>query len=216
VPTRAVGVLLFLPVPLVLFLFTRAPLGILPSLGVGVLLMATHRLYARPWALARSHSRCLWCGADVAPQAPLAVELAIEEPLGGASWRACREAHARPVRAVLGWAAAYGGFLKLGILGTLGVFLAWGAGSGSGWPVLPEFEHAVAVFRLGIAATVLPLGWLAARAEPAPAASPRAPFPLHVPALVGLRTVLWLFRLVGLLWLAQAALHAARETGILG
>ena len=64
--TRLTGVLLFLPVPLVLFLFTRAPLGILPSLGIGIALVLTHRLYARPWALARAHRRCLWCGADIA------------------------------------------------------------------------------------------------------------------------------------------------------
>ena len=45
---RLLGLLLFLPVPLVLWLFTRQPLSTLASLAVGFALMATHRLYQ--WA----------------------------------------------------------------------------------------------------------------------------------------------------------------------
>jgi hypothetical protein len=211
VATRLTGVLLFLPVPLVLFLFTRAPLGILPSLGIGIALMLTHRLYARPWALAHAHRRCLWCGADIAATAVSAVELVLEDRLGRASWCACREAHARPVRALLAWAAPRRRFLTFGILGTLGVFLAWAAGSQLLAPSRLEGDDAVAFFRLGIAGCVLPLGWLSARSDAASGEAPRSPFPLHVPALVGLRTVLWLFRLVGLLWLAQGSLHVAER-----
>ena len=81
-PTRAIGLLLFLPVPLVLFLFTRAPLGILPSLGIGIALMLTHRFYARPWALARAHRRCLWCGADIAATALSAARARARGPAG--------------------------------------------------------------------------------------------------------------------------------------
>jgi hypothetical protein len=211
VATRLTGVLLFLPVPLVLFLFTRTPLGALPSLAIGIALMLTHRLYARPWALARAHRRCLWCGADIAATALPAADLVLEDPLGRASWFACREAHARPVRAVLAWAAPRRRFLTFGILGTLGVFLAWAAGSQLLAPGRLEHDDAVVFFRLGIAACVLPLGWLSARSDAASGEAPRSPFPLHVPALVGLRTVLWLFRLVGLLWLAQGSLHVAQR-----
>jgi len=216
VPTRLSGVLLFLPVPLVLFLFTRAPLGILPSLGIGIVLMLTHRFYARPWALARAHRRCLWCGAELAATATSAVELVLEDPWGHASWRACREAHAHPVRAVLAWAAPRRRFLTFGIPGALAVFLAWAAGSQFLAPSRLEYDAAVAFFRLGIAACVLPLGWLSARGDTASGEAPRSPFPLHVPALVGLRTVLWLFRLVGLLWFAQGSLHMAGRLGLLG
>ena len=45
---RLLGLLLFLPVPLVLWLFTRQALGTLGSLANGLALTATHRLYARP------------------------------------------------------------------------------------------------------------------------------------------------------------------------
>jgi hypothetical protein len=213
VPARLAGVFLFLPVPLVLFLFTRAPLGILPSLGVGTLLMLSHRVYARPWATARAHQRCLWCGSDlVAPSAP---ELVIDDPLGRTGWRACGDAHALATRVTLAWAARRQAVLKLGILGCLAVFLAWAAASALRGSPSSTFGDAVAFFRFGVALTVLPLGWLAARAASAPVERVRAPFPLHVPALVGLRSVLWLFRLVGLVWLAQGVLHVAQRSGLL-
>ena len=215
-PPRLAGVLLFLPVPLVLFLFTRAPLGILPSLGIGILLMLTHRFYARPWALARAQRRCLWCGADASATPAPAVELAIQDPMGRASWRACGDAHVLAVRAVLAWAARRQAFLKLGILGTLAVFLVWSIASAVRWPIPLAFDDAVAFFRLGIALTVLPLGWLDARTAAEPAEPLRAPFPLHAPALIGLRSTLWLFRLVGLLWLVQASLHIARHASLIG
>jgi len=220
-PTRATGFFLFLPVPLVLFLLTRAPLGTRASLGVSVPLMLTHRLYARPWALGRADRRCLWCGADLPPDAGSSCpELAVAEPSGRATWRACREAHAVPVRRVLAWAERRRSFLAVGIVGTLGLFLLWSAASalvGPGRGVLGlSFDDAVAFFRLGIAAAVLPLGWLAARTSSAAVGPLRSPFPLHVPALVGLRTVLWLFRLVGLLWLAQGTLQLVGRIAVLG
>jgi hypothetical protein len=204
---------LFLPVPLVLLLFTRAPLGILVSLGLGVLLMLTHRLYARPWALARSRSRCLWCGRTLDASRHEAREHELADPLGRATWRTCREAHARALTAVLAWAAARSGALKLGILGSLGVFLAWAAAAALGLPSGARFADAVAFFRLGVAASVLPLGWLAPYASSA--AQQRSPFPLHVPALIGLLSVVWLFRLIGLLWLVQGALHLAERALLL-
>jgi hypothetical protein len=212
VPTRLVGLLLFLPVPLVLFLFTRAPLGILASLAAGVLLMVTHRLYARPWALARARARCLWCGAGIAPTAASAPALAIEDPLGRVEWRACGEAHARSARAVLAWAHRHSGFLKTAILGTLVVFLACGLSVGLGWQHRAAFDDAVACFRLAIAATVLTLAWRAPGADPGDLADVvRSPFPVHLSALVGQWSVLWLFRLVGVLWIAQGALHVSQR-----
>ena len=200
-PARLAGALLFLPVPLVLFLFTRAPFGVLPSLGIGIALVLTHRLYARPWALARARTRCLWCGVDIAATAPSAVALPIEDPLGRAGWCACREAHARAAAAVLAWANRRRDWLKLGVLGTLGVFLAWGLALGFHRQAGTSFEDAVAFFRLGVALSVLPLGWLATRAGSTPIDPARAPFPMHVPALVGL------------LWLAQGAVHVAQSLG---
>ncbi len=56
---RVLGLVLFLPVPTVLLLFTRMPLGPGLSIGLGMLLMVTHRVYARPFALARAGQKDL-------------------------------------------------------------------------------------------------------------------------------------------------------------
>jgi len=203
---RLLGLLLFLPVPLVLFLFTARPLGPWLSLGLGVAIMLTHRFYARPFAVSRGDRRCLWCGgaAGGGPR----VEL--EEPLGRTSWRACGEGHASCLARTLGWAAERSRVLALGILGTLALFLCGAAGAALGWPSWLEPADPVAVFRLGIALTVLPLGWMAGGSQ-AEGPTRRLPFPVHIQALLGTLWVMWLFRLVGLWWLVAALLHLARR-----
>jgi hypothetical protein len=207
--SRLPGLLLFLPVPLVLWLFTQAPLGVGPSLGLGAALMVTHRFYARPYARRRAEGRCLWCGGP-AGGGP---RLQVKEPAGTTAWRACRALHARRLEAVLGWAGRHARSLRLGVLGTLVLFLpgALLADRGRLGPVTAA--DAVAFFRTGIALTVLPLGWLSLRARLPSREAPRVPFPLHIQALVGTLTVVWLFRLVGLLWLGLGLGHALRRLG---
>jgi len=204
---RWAGVLLFLPVPLVLWLFTRQPLGPWASLGLGVLLVLTHRLYARPFALSRAGRRCLWCGSP-AGEGP---GVDVDEPFGRTSWRACGAAHASALARTLGWAAERSRLLAFGILGTLALFLCLSVAAALGRPAWLEAADAVAVLRLGVALTVLPFGWLAPLSGPAGGPRGRLPFPLHIQALLGTLWVLWLFRLVGLWWLIAALLHLARR-----
>ena len=215
---RGAGFLLFLPVPLVLWLFTRQPFGSWASLGLGVLLVLTHRLYARPFALSRAGRRCLWCGGP-AGEGP---GIDVDEPFGRTSWRACGAAHASVLARTLGWAAERARLLAFGILGTLALFLALAAGAALGQPAWLRTADAVAFFRLGVALTVLPLGWLAPESRPprprglAPESRPgapasRLPFPVHIQALLGTLWVVWLFRLVGVGWLVAALLHLSRR-----
>lgn len=205
-PDRLAGLLLFLPVPIVLVLFTQAPIGIAPSLAVGVALMVTHRSYARPFALARAARRCLWCGRRVSD----GPTLELEEPAGKTLWRACVAPHADRARQFLGWAGDHGRFLQIGILGTLAAFLlaAVVVASSHAGPV--RYPDAVNAFRLGIAAAVLPLGLLYRR-HSATNGPLRAPFPVHIQALIGTWAVSWLFRIVGLVWLALAVAYFARR-----
>jgi hypothetical protein len=199
VSDRGLGVLLFLPVPVVLLLFTRAPLGVAASLVLGVVLMATHRLYARPFALARAERRCLWCGAAPA-EGPV---LAIEEPPGPTRWRTCGEPHADRLRRFLGWASGHRRLVQAGILGSLAAFLLLAVAAAVGRSGPLGHADAVTLFRLGIGATVLPLSLLGPVASPA--AEPlRPPFPVHIQALIGTAAVVWLFRIVGVLWVALA------------
>ncbi|HXK11995.1 MAG TPA: hypothetical protein VMT70_20320 [Vicinamibacteria bacterium] len=204
---RPGGLLLFLPVPVVLWLFTGQPLGSWASLGSGIVLMVTHRLYARPFALAGAGRRCLWCGGP-AGEGP---RVDVHEPSGRTSWRACGEEHAGSLARTLGWAVAHSRLLSVGILGTLALFLAGAVAAALGKPRWFEAGDAVALFRLGIALTVLPFGWRASGHGAADAAQGRLPFPVHIQALLGTVWVLWLFRLVGLWWLLAAALHFCRR-----
>jgi hypothetical protein len=123
--------------------------------------------------------------------------------MGETEWRACAP-HRDPLVRTLAWAAAHRRFLRVAIGGGLVVFLL-GALLG------PRVDDSVAFFRGAVAIAVLPLGWLGPRRAPsAPDALPRAvPFPVHIQALIGTAAVLWLFRIVGLVWLALAVRHLA-------
>jgi hypothetical protein len=202
---RVAGILLFLPVPIVLLLFTRFPLGVPWSLAVGIAIMATHRLYARPFARRHAASRCLWCGVRV--DAARSARVVIREPFGITEWSACQETHADRLRRALHFARRHTGLLKLGILGGLALFLPGALASHYGGLGRVRPEDCVAFFRISVAAAVLPMGWLATRSLPSKEDPLPAPFPVHIQALIGTAAVLWLFRLVGIAWLALGLVH---------
>ena len=198
------GIVLFLPVPIVLWLITNLPLGMWPSLGLGVALMVTHRLYARPFALKRQARRCLWCGkggtaADLAP-------LAVTEPMGETVWQVCPDEHRKKLTGFLGWATTRALFLRIGIIGSLLLYLITIplAFYGKLGPVSTvDLSYG---FRLLIALTVLPLGWLGPGSRGG-VGSLSVPFPVHIQALIGTVVVAWLFRIIGLIWLVAATIH---------
>ncbi len=203
---RALGLLLFLPVPLVLWLLTSQALGVGWSVAVALALVLTHRSYARPFALRHAESRCLWCGTS---GANLMIEA--HEPDASTRWAACGAHHADSLRRVLGWTARRSTFLRVGVLGTLALFLSGLllASTGRLGSLLPA--DAVAFFRIGISLTVLPLGWTAADSRHKTEEGGRLPFPLHIQGLIGTWSVLWLFRLVGLVWLALGLTHLVQR-----
>jgi hypothetical protein len=162
----------------------------------------------------------------------------VTDPRGTVDWVACGEEHRASLVAMLRFAARHGALLRVGILGTVTVSLAAAALADRGWLGPFRVSDASALFRLGVGLTVLPLGWLGPRlregigapaasvgpesrgdgggdrygdGEVGPTASLRAPFPLHLAALIGVNPALWLFRLVGLIWLAQGAFHVVER-----
>jgi hypothetical protein len=207
VSERIAGLLLFVPVPLVLWLFSYQPLGPMPSLAVGIALTLSHRLYARPFALKGAARRCLWCGGP-AGEGP---EFELREPVGGSRWRACDAAHLARVSRTLGWAAGHRRWLTVGILGTLAAFLLATGAAAVGWLPRAAGGDAVALLRIGIALTVLPLGWLGPARGRSEAAGLPLPFPVHIQALLGTLFVVWLFRLIGLWWLLAGLLRVVQR-----
>ncbi|HET9766195.1 MAG TPA: hypothetical protein VFS60_05080, partial [Thermoanaerobaculia bacterium] len=210
---QLLGLALFLFIPLVLFLFVRHPEPVGASLAAGVVLMVGHRFLARPYMEAVRTRKCLWCNGRPRPQgAPLPL---LVGGRGGAGAGAGRELvavvctrHREPAARFLAFLERARLPLRLGIFAPLLLLLAAlvAAAFGEGrW-----LDPAVALFQglVGITVNVAAFGYLAATPPPlgrgsAPA---RVPFPAHNFFLLGIRNLLWVFRLVGIWWIVVAVL----------
>lgn len=200
---RIAGYALFLFIPLVLVLFVRHPEPIAASLAAGVGLMIGHRFLARPYMERVRAKKCVWCNRPFGEAARREVELAGGAPL---VLFTCPE-HERPTRAFFGfldrcrWVLRLGIFLPLlALLGSLAV-AAFDRGAMPG----SRLADVTAIFQLavGIAVNIAAFGYLAAR----PAERPAAVFPTHNFYLLGVRSLLWVFRLVGVWWIWRGVAH---------
>ena len=216
-PRRAtvLGVVLFLFIPLVLYLFVAHPSPVAGSLAAGLVLMAGHRFLARPFMLATRPYKCVWCnrffdesaGGDRSPAR--AVELAQGGALPALELLTC-PAHVEPTRRFFAFVELCRQPLRIGIglpLGLLlGSLVALSAGLGD-WT-----ESATALFRLsvGLSVHLAALGpWLGAPREQS-----RAAFPVHNFYLLGIRAILWIFRLVGVWWIVAGGSYWLEEAGL--
>jgi len=203
---HANGLLLFLFIPVVLFLFVRHPQPVAGSLALGVALMLGHRFLARPFMERVRTVRCIWCAHVLADgEAHTAVE--VKTSGGPVPFTACT-AHAVPAGRFFAWLDRWRLPLRLGIgvpLVLLLVALSLTAAGLDGRATL-----ATEVFRLIVGCTVevAALGSLLGTTG----GTPSAAFPLHNFTLLGVRNLLWIFRLVGIWWIvggAAALLHLA-------
>lgn len=208
--TRLTGALLFLFIPIVLVLYLRRPLGAAVSLGAGVAIMIAHRFVARPFMDRRLAARCFWCGRDLvgagvaAPFASRGVSI---------DARACGEGHAANLlafaRFVARWYPALWVLVVLPVLAYLGLAAAEIVGR----PLLAP-RAAAWLFKVPIAAAVVAVSFLWPTGRVL-TNDPAVGFPPHNLFLLGVSNTLWIFRVVGLVWLAQAAvaLALAAEAG---
>lgn len=195
---------LFLFIPFVLFLFVRHPEPIAASLATGVVTMLGHRFVARPFMERVRGERCIWC-ARVLPAGEPRAELSVAA--GGSETRfvACRR-HQAPARRFFGWLDRLRLPLRLGIAVPLVALLAAlalaAAGRGTALPWATELFRLMVGLTVNVAALGPSLGGLDS--------APRAAFPLHNFTLLGIRNLLWIFRLVGVWWVVGGALGLAR------
>lgn len=191
----ATGILLFLFIPLVLFLFVRHPEPVGLSLAGGIVLMIAHRFLARPYMERVLAVKCVWCNR-VPPQA--ATELALRSGDRRLAARCC-SAHREPAARFFSFLHIWRWPLRLGIFLPLLFLLTALAAAAAGQPA--PVPLATTWFRLvvGVTVNVAAFGYLAAR-EHAPI---EVPFPVHNFFLLGVRNLLWIFRLVGLWWIWQ-------------
>jgi hypothetical protein len=199
---QAAGVLLFLFIPLVLYLFVRHPEPVAASLGAGIVLMAGHRFLARPYMARAIPHKCLWCNRVLAPaldSSTRTLDLALDGRLIAAR---CCAAHHAPAARFFRLLALARLPLRLGIFVPLVLLLAALAAAAAGHPhALPA---ATALFQLLVGLTVSAAAWgcLLTRAPAGSEALP-VPFPAHNFFLLGVRSLLWIFRLVGAWWIVR-------------
>jgi hypothetical protein len=193
---QILGVLLFLFIPVVLFLYVRHPAPVGLSLGAGVILMVGHRRLARPYMRRALPWKCVWCNR-VLPEG----EGEILELKSGAEVlpARCCAGHLRPAARTFAFLQAWRWPLRLGIFVPLLALLVALASAAFGREIIPLPEM-TAFFQLVIGLTVnlAALGSLFVRDERSTVA---VPFPVHNFFLLGVRALLWIFRLVGLWWI---------------
>ena len=107
----ATGVLLFLFIPGVLFLFVRHPEPVGVSLAAGVALIVVHRFLARPYMERVLPVKCLWCNR-VPPADPETLALQTGERLLAAR---CCAAHRHPAAKFFSFLQSWRWPLRVGI-----------------------------------------------------------------------------------------------------
>lgn len=204
---QLLGVALFLFIPLVLYLFVRHPEPVGASLASGVVLMIGHRFLARPYMEAVRGRKCLWCNGRPVPRGePLALLAGrAARPEGGDLVATVCPHHRAPAARFATFLASAALPLRLAIFAPLLLLLVALLAAALGEGRL--LDAAVAIFQLlvGITVNVAALGYLWAP----PTAPARLPFPAHNFFLVGVRNLLWVFRLVGVWWIARGILFFA-------
>lgn len=188
------GVLLFLFIPLVLYLFVVHPEPLGASLILGVVLMLGHRFLARPYMAKARGAKCLWCNRALGEGEGAALELATA---GGAVEARCCPRHGEPAARFFAFLHAARWPLRLGIFVPLLLLLFTLAAAAWGRPM--PLAPVTDLFRLVIGLTVSLAAWAWPLATPRRPA--RVPFPAHNFFLLGIRALLWIFRLVGAWWI---------------
>lgn len=196
---QATGVLLFLFIPVVLFLFVRHPEPVVASLAAGVLLMLGHRFLARPYMERSLPVKCAWCNRIL----PAGEGDTLDLQAGGRKIQArCCAGHREPAAKFFSFLASWRWVLRAGIFVPLLILL--GSLAAAAFGRQGPLEGATALFQLvvGITVNLAALGYLPM--PPVPGRLPTAvPFPAHNLFLLGVRNLLWIFRLVGIWWIWQ-------------
>ena len=198
------GLLLFAFIPLVLFLFLRQPIGAGLSVVVGAIVMFSHRFLAAPWMARHAAERCLWCGRAMTGGGAVTVTAS------GRAWAlaVCGPAHRSLTARFLTFVTNARAPIAVGIFVPLVLLLGGSLAAAAGRPILAH-EWNAWQFRVSVAFTVFSAS-LAYRTVRIPADTLAFPFPLHNFFLLGIRNTLWVFRVVGLWWLADGAISLAR------
>jgi len=210
---RTLGLLLFLFIPAVLYLFTVQPEPLGLSLAAGIALMLGHRFLARPYMERARPWKCLWCNrllpGPADPTEDRAQRIGAPETVALLTGRKGRDAllearccagHGPPTARFFTFLESWRAPLAIGIFAPLLLLLATLAAAAVGWDSAPV-TSVTALFKLviGLTVNVAAFGYLAV----APRQPARVPFPVHNFFLLGVGPLLWIFRGVGVWWIVR-------------
>lgn len=197
------GLGLFLFIPLVLYLYLVRPFPVLISLGSGVFLMLIHRFPARAYMFRAVSVKCLWCDGCFKP-GESRVRIRVKQ--GNSKFHVfVHPQHEQAVRRF--YACLYRGryIFRVGIFVPLIILL--GALLTRGLNIVDFVEQATLMFKgvIGIVVNIAAFGYLMFE----PSEEVRPVFPPHNFHLIGVRQILWIFRIVGIWWIIQTlgAIH---------
>ncbi len=196
---RTVGLVLFLFIPVVLYCFVAQPEPLGWSLAVGLVLMFGHRFLAVPYMQRVAPHMCIWCQRWWHDSARMAVLHLHNVPTPIRTCPHHRSPTARFFALIWKWRRG----LQLGIFVPLGILLVSIALAAFGGPDWRSVTTPAFKLIIGGVVNAAALGYLWETVPPAIGAS----FPMHNFYLIGIRNILWVFRIVGIFWIVQVLMH---------
>jgi hypothetical protein len=203
---RLQGLLLFLVLPLAIYLLVSQPCWPLPALLVGVGLLLSHRFLASPFVRQKLWQRCVWTGAEIAP----GCEYRIRARGGEWVFRAFSERERDRAARFFTFCHRYAWLLRIVFLGPLAFYVVMeilrltGIAGGTS----SDVNRMVFLGTIGLACLLV---YVACRlVEPIPHHAKEIvsfPFGVHVFALLGISWTLLIFAFTGAWWIATLAVR---------
>ena len=190
------GILLFIFIPIVLFLFLQHPFGVPYSLLIGIAIIIAHRFVARPFFFENANRRCFWCARRTNPRVRCEVKAG-----NIVTVELCNPFCKESAKRFFDFCDRFKMFIRLGIFVPLVWYLVVS--------LLNDFrvfhfepDWNKFIFRFFVAITVVTISF----AYPKGRTTHKAvfPFPIHNLFLIGAKNTLLVFRYVGIWWILDS------------
>ncbi|MCI0442295.1 hypothetical protein L0244_12355 [bacterium] len=194
------GILLFLFIPLVLFLFLKHPFGVITSFIIAIVIMISHRFVAIPFMNRFKDSRCLWCGRTSRPR--------VKQTVGPIEFEFCEQNCITKAKKIFDFCSIYTLILRVGIFIPLAWYVITMILTALNLIHFPkDWNHFI--FQFFIAITVVSISFLYRIGKETDTLT--FPFPIHNLFLLGIQNTLIVFRLVGIWWIVVSLIFLLRR-----
>jgi hypothetical protein len=205
---HAAGIVLFLFIPLVLFLFLRFPFGVIPSFVAAILIMIAHRFAAIRFMNRYKKNRCMWCGRTSRARNSRIVRSGKEH-----EFQFCKESENdencfSKAGRFFNFCSTKKTILRFGIFLPLLWYVVTMLLTATGVIHFP-LDWNRFVFQFFIACTVVAISFLYKAGNDD--VSIAFPFPIHNLFLLGIKNTLLVFRYVGIWWIAAGLIFLYHE-----